>query len=57
VDDNGHFKGVEVIHADNDDVAILGVRGFAGAKPMELWNADKRIKTCPAVIPGRPLPL
>jgi hypothetical protein len=54
---DGHFKGVEVIEADDDDTAILAARKHAGALPMELWNADRRVETFPAVSPGRPLPL
>jgi hypothetical protein len=54
---DGHFTGVEVIEADDDDAAIKAARTFAGSRPMELWDGAKKVMVFPAAIPGRPLPL
>ena len=48
VGDDGHFKGVEVIEADDDDAAIKAAREFAGKLPMELWESARKVETFPA---------
>jgi hypothetical protein len=49
---DGHFIGVEEIEADDDDGATKAARKFAGARPMELWDAARQVKTFPATPPG-----
>jgi hypothetical protein len=54
---DGHFTGVEVIEADDDDAAIQAARSFAGSRPMELWDGAKKVRIFPATPPGRLNPL
>jgi hypothetical protein len=57
VGQDGHFTGVEVIEADDDDAAIKAARKHAGTLPMELWDLKRKVMVFPAALPGRPLPL
>ena len=50
---DGHFAGVEIIDAEDDDAAIQAARTFAGSLPMELWNLSRRVEMYPAASDGR----
>jgi hypothetical protein len=51
--DDGHFAGVEIIEAVDDEAAITVARKHAGARALELWDLGKHVWSLPAASPGQ----
>ena len=49
---DGHFSGVEVIEAADDEAATGAARKHIGARRMELWQLHRHIKDFPASTPA-----
>jgi hypothetical protein len=57
IGDDGHFKGVEVIEAVDDEAAITVAQTHIGACAMELWNLGTHVCSFPVQPNGQQPPL
>lgn len=46
----GRFVGFEEIEAADDVEAVRRAQAHLGAKPLELWCGERRVKSFPALV-------